>query len=429
MSRRIVLLTLAVTSLVVLAFLVPLLSLVRDVAAARETTYATGEAQSTAALVGVDDDTLAATLSRFNAGAGGRRTTVFGPGTEVRGAAAARDAAVDAVAAGQEPVTVEVPGGRAVLVPVLLERGQVAVVRTFVPAAALRTGVGRASTALVVLGLALLAAAAGVAWLLGRSLVRPLLSVAGTADTLRAGDLSARAAGTGTAEVVRIAGALDGLAARITELLQAEREAAADLSHRLRTPLTALRLDAEGLRDPEEAERILAAADALERMVSHVITQARRPGGRRADAAADAAAVARERVTFWSALAEEQERPVRQDIPAGPVPVPVAADELAAALDALLGNVLAHTPVGTGFSVRVLAAPVPAVEVTDAGPGIADATLLDRGRSGGASTGLGLDIARRTAEDAGGRLELSSGPAGLRATLWLGPLPDPAAGG
>jgi len=422
-SRRIVLVTLAVTTLVVLAFLVPLLALVRDVAASQETITATVEAQSAAALVNVDDAALDTTLQRLNA-TSDRRTTVFA-GDRVRGAAGERDAAVDAVAASRRATTVEVPGGRAVLVPVLgADQRTSAVVRTFVPDAALRGGVGRASSALVLLGVLLLAAAGGLAWLLGRSLVRPLLSVAGTADALRGGDPSARAVPADPPEVRRIAEALNGLADRIAELLQAEREAAADLSHRLRTPLTALRLDAEGLRDAEEGERVLGAVDALERMVSHVIAQARRPV-RTAVASSDAVAVVHNRVEFWSALAEEQERPVRQELPAAPVPVPVGADELAAAVDALLGNVFAHTPVGTGFAVAVRPGPVPAVLVQDAGPGIHDPALLSRGRSGGSSTGLGLDIVRRTAEAAGGRLDLSAAqPSGLRAVVWLGPPPS-----
>jgi signal transduction histidine kinase len=419
-TRRIVWLTLAVTSLVGIAFLVPLLALVRDVAASRETVEAQADAQSVAALAGLSDESLALTLQRVNTGSE-RRTTVF-RGDRVEGAPGTRDAAVDAVERSRTAVTVDVAGGgRAVLVPVL--GAEPAVVRTVIPADALTRGVGRASLALVLLGVVLLAAAGALAWAIGRSLVRPLMSVAGTAGALRAGDLTARAEPADPAEVRRIAEALNGLADRIAELLQAEREAAADLSHRLRTPLTALRLDAEGLRDPEEAERLLAGVDGVERMVSHVIASARRPAPV-AGVVSDAAAVLRERAEFWSVLAEDQERPVGVDVPAVPVPVPVAADALAAAVDALLGNVFAHTPVGSAIAVSVRPGPVPAVVVQDSGPGIADPALLVRGVSGGASTGLGLDIARRTAEDAGGRLDLAPvTPTGLRATLWLGPPP------
>ena len=71
--------------------------------------------------------------------------------------------------------------------------------------------------------------------------------------------------------------ALNLLADRIDELISEERETVADLSHRLRTPLTALRLDAEALRDPEDAERVGAHVTAFERMLTAVIHSARRP--------------------------------------------------------------------------------------------------------------------------------------------------------
>ena len=92
-------------------------------------------------------------------------------------------------------------------------------------------------------------------------------------------------------------------------------------------------------------------------------------------------------------------------------------------MDALLGNVFAHTPEGTGFAVgwpparrrRVLV-------VADAGPGLRGPTARGRGSSGGGSTGLGLDIARRAAEAAGGRLEIEPGrPTGAVVLLHLGP--------
>jgi signal transduction histidine kinase len=59
------------------------------------------------------------------------------------------------------------------------------------------------------------------------------------------------------------------------------------------------------------------------------------------------------------------------------------------------------------------------VVVEDAGEGL-DPEDVARGRSGAGSTGLGLDVARRTAEQAGGRLVVDRGPlGGARVTLEL----------
>jgi len=224
-----------------------------------------------------------------------------------------------------------------------------------------------------------------------------------------------------------VATALNHLAGRIQELLEQERETLADLSHRLRTPLTALRLEAEALSVPGEATRMTARVDAVERAVSGLIRQARRrteePAGQ-----CDAAAVVRDRVAFWSVLAVDTERAMTVTIAEGPLPVAVSADGLAAAVDALLGNVFAHTPDGTGFAVHLAARPGGGAELTivDEGPGLPGGAgdPASRGASGGTSTGLGLDIASRAAQTSGGAMRLGAGPTGgARVTLALGPRP------
>ena len=90
------------------------------------------------------------------------------------------------------------------------------------------------------------------------------------------------------------------------------------------------------------------------------------------------------------------------------------ARDLGDALDALIGNVFAHTPEGVAFRVAVArsSATTAWVEVADDGPGIPAADVLERGRSEAGSTGLGLDIARRTAERGGGSIEIGSSPSG-----------------
>ncbi len=138
------------------------------------------------------------------------------------------------------------------------------------------------------------------------------------------------------------------------------------------------------------------------------------------------AAVARERAAFWAPLAEDQNRATGTTMPEHAVPVPVPTDELAAALDALIGNVLDHTPHGTPFTVTVRRTASGEAELTvaDEGPGFPGPASPARGTSGAGSTGLGLDIARRTAQEANGRFEAVSTADGAKVTLTFPPAPE-----
>lgn len=412
MRRRLLVLVAATTSLVLVAFLVPLALLLRTVAADRAVQGATVEAQALSPLVATSDPAaLQLTLQQLNA-TPPTGFTVFLPDGSVLGAPAGRSPLVELAARGTS-ATGDVDGGREIVFAVRDRSAATAVIRTVVPDAALTAGVTRSWLLLAALGVLLLATSLLLADRLGRRVVRAAGELAATSHRLAAGDLTARAATDGPGELAVVATALNGLAARISDLLREERETVADLAHRVRTPLTALRLDAEALRDPEDARRIGAGVDGVQRAVSRAIEQARRRGSD-AGGACDAAAVVRERLAFWAVLAEDTDRAVDVDVPAGPVPVALPRAELEAALDAVLGNVFAHTADGTRFAVRL----IPTVDgaeigVCDAGPGLPPgADALRRGASGAGSTGLGLDIARRAAERSGGHLGLRPGPLG-----------------
>jgi signal transduction histidine kinase len=271
------------------------------------------------------------------------------------------------------------------------------------------------------LGALLILVAVAVADRLARSLVRPVGDLASAARRMAAGDLETRVEPEGPPEIAEVGTAFNHLADRLDDLLAAERESVADLSHRLRTPLTALRLQAEMLEDREAAGSLLDDIDRLGREVDAVIAEARRPSSAAGRRRADLAAVAAHRVDFWGVLAEEQARSVERAIPTEPVAVPLAEEDVATAVDTLLDNVFTHTPPGAGYRVEVAGGP-PTLIVDDAGPGFADEGLVERGRSGAGGTGLGLDIVRRIARRAGGGISVARSPiGGARVVVRFGP--------
>ena len=420
MRLRIVALVVATSSLVLVSFLVPLALVLRTLAADRAVSTATAEAQSMAPLItSLSPRSLRLTVETVNA-ANSTPVTIFLPDGTVAGEPAPQTPSVRLALHGQSFST-SVPGGVEVLVAVAGLPDGTAVIRSFVPDAVLRHGVARAWLLLLGVGAFLLLLSVTVADQLARSLVRPLAALALAADRLASGDLTARATVTGPPEVRRAANGLNRLAIRIGDLLARERESVADLSHRLRTPLTALRIDAESLRD----SRLLDDVTAMERTVSEIIRQARRqPGGPAQEIACDAAEIVAERAAFWRPLAEDQERGMRVEVAAQPAFVQVSRDDLAACADILLENVFTHTPEGAGLTVRLSRRAGGGVwlVVADDGPGFPSAGPVRRGRSSGGSTGLGLDIARRIAEESGGTLTLGrSASGGGSVTLGFGP--------
>lgn len=255
-------------------------------------------------------------------------------------------------------------------------------------------------------GLALIILSAACSELVSRRLTQPLVSTAETAEKLSAGDLNARAPVRGAQEVASVATALNQLADRIEDLLASERETIADLSHRLRTPMTAIRLDAEALVGSQRAQDLSRHIAQLDRTLTSVIRHALQPQRGDGLRQCDARAVVRDRVDFWTPLAEDQGRAVDVVLPDAPSEVGCTDDDLAAAVDALLENVIAHTPEGTPLRVELTAVEDGArLDVIDHGPGIPHGAGL-RGRSDRGSSGLGLDIARSCADSTGGSLGL-----------------------
>ncbi|MCX6401855.1 MAG: HAMP domain-containing sensor histidine kinase [Propionibacteriales bacterium] len=415
MRTRITWLVVATTSTIVVSFVVPLCLLVRTVAEDRAMAAADQEARNVAIIMaGLDDEQqLVDLLAGLDDSESPTTSVLTADGQQLGGGPSmTEDPDVARARAGEAFRVVADDRGR-VLLPVVVDSGT-SVVRTVVDEDELRQGVSRAWAGIIGLGAILMIAAVAVARSLGRRISEPLHEVAGTAHRLREGELDARATVRGTEETQELARALNGLAERTTELLASERAAVGDLSHRLRTPVTALRLDAEAVDDAALAERLQEHIGVLQRTIDTIVEEARRPVRDDLGSRCDAVDVVAERIEFWEVLAEDQSRPLSVGLASGPLITATSAKDLRDLVDILVDNVFAHTPDGTPFSVHLTQTAgaegnFVVLRVSDRGPGFDASTSSPRRRG---STGLGLEIAERTARGVGGALTRADRPGG-----------------
>src|SRR3954454_17051284 len=203
------------------------------------------------------------------------------------------------------------------------------------------------------------AAAAGLAVLQARRFIRPLERLATTSTRLGEGDFSARAGRMDLPELDRVARALDAAAVQIAQLVGRQREFAANVSHQLRTPLTAmiLRLDElASLDDPaaarEEIDATLRVADRLERTVTALLALAR-AGDIGEPRDVDLAELADRHGDAWQPVYADAGRPLRLEVER-PLPARVRPGGVAQALDVLLENALTHGAGATRLSARTV---------------------------------------------------------------------------
>ena len=266
-------------------------------------------------------------------------------------------------------VVAEVTGGAAAIVPVAFGGGELIVVTAFVDHNTLREGVTSSWLILTALGLIVVIGSVPIADRFAVTIVRPVRDLSDAAHRWAGGDLTARVAPGGPPEVAESGRAFNQLAERLTDLLAAERERVADLSHRLRTPLAALRLQAESTNDPDQRAALITDIVHMESEVTALIEDVRRSEVD-GPASSDLAEVAEARMGFWQVVAAAQDRTATMVRPDDPIPVGVAAADVLAVLDNLVQNVLTHTEAGVAFNVSVTADP-PTLTVADEGEGLA----------------------------------------------------------
>lgn len=433
MRRSLILTVTAAVTMVLLAMLVPMAVLLRDYVLEDRLASAALEVQATETVVSgaaEDPGSVAVFLDRINQDSTTLTTVLYADGTAIGPQPGESSRVQQARTSGQARVD-DVDGGAEILVPVSLggssaSASETPVVRIFVPAPGLGSEtVLWAAVAMVGLGIALLLGSLLVADRVGRSFVDPIRRLA--VYTQRLGDETRPDPEplSGPLEVRELNLTIQRLVDRIDHLLERERQAVSDLSHRLRTPITTLRLRIESLTSDDDRSRLSQDLDHLQTMVNHVVTEARRSEREGLVVGAEAVAIITERAEFWRPLAEDQRREMFLDLPAEDTFVRASAQDLAALADVLLDNVFTHTPEGAAVAIALTPSDGggAVLIVEDAGPGFPEGVdVVRRGTSGTDSTGLGLAIANKTATESGGGLVVErSSAGGGRVVVDLGP--------
>jgi signal transduction histidine kinase len=268
---------------------------------------------------------------------------------------------------------------------------------------------------LVLVAIVLVVVAGLVGYVAARALSRPFRELADSAHALGRGrfDLDVPHYRIPEAEVIGVA--LQQSASRLHDLLRREREFASNVSHQLRTPITALRLELEDLAlwrevprpAVEQLHRSLRELDRLNDTVTHLLDVAR---GQRLVSSSDVdlTELVDDAVRRWEQLADGREitvlrsRPVKVDLAPGPIEQ---------VLDVLIENALRH---GVGrVTVDVTDAGDHArIRVRDEGSAEIGADVFERhvNRPGSEGMGIGLAVATEVADALGGRLSLETSP-------------------
>ncbi len=331
---------------------------------------------------------------------------VEGPAGSSALQAAARSLAVGLTGA-RSPRTVDVADSRLLARAVTVRSGDRAVVVVAESLVPYERTERYALIVGLVLGSIVVVGSAAVAWWSIHRALEPVAAMAARAREWSEHDLDRRFdLGPPQDEITALGQTLDGLLARVAEVIRSEQRLSQEMAHELRTPLTAVRAEAElaqlepdlSDRTCESLARIVDASDGMAAAIATLMALARSAGSPgRAQVGSLLASVA----DGWGE---------RAPVVVGPVPdqlaVAAPAELVERALSPLVENAVRHARTRVDLVVELALHSV-LVHVRDDGPGTGDGDLEELFRPGARSSasegaGLGLALARRVARSAGG---------------------------
>jgi signal transduction histidine kinase len=407
LRRRVLVSIMTVTALAVILFALPLAAAVQRLYRTETVTALQRDAARAAAVV---PDTIPGgpgSLPRRLSSApsfgvydmAGRRVAGSGPARSALAASGAKAQVRDGV----EGVDL------AVIVPIPSDQKAVGTVRAAVPYRLVTDRVHRAWAAMALLALLAIGLAAVLARRQAVHLAAPLERLTHLARALGDGDFTVRAERFGVREADTASQALESTATQLGRLMDRERAFSSDVSHQLRTPLTALMVGLESALERPDADLRPALHDALSRTehlrntIEDLISLVRRPGF--AGTPVDLGALVEDVGTRWDTLLAARGRRLvcvaEPHLPRCLAP-PAAVRQI---LDVLISNALWHGDGTVTIEVRA-DGPQVAIDVSDEGAGLPaePAELLADSAERADGHGQGLPLAHSLAMAAGGSL-------------------------
>lgn len=285
-----------------------------------------------------------------------------------------------------------------------------------------------------------------IAWWSARRFARPLTQLSLAAQQLRGGNFSARvpmyrSLERRTDETARLLKDFNIMADALERLERERQYSVAAIAHELRTPVTVLRGQLEGVRDgvfaatPQELEKLLSHTELLSRLIEDLqLLSLAEAGALRLELAP---LNAREVLTRLQAdhlpRAKAQQVALVLELPAERIAVCADRRRFEQVLSNIVNNALRHTPPrGTVRIQAEVRGQAVIIEVHNTGQGFTPEALSrgferfystpdrERGRS---SSGLGLAISKSLVEAHGGQIELfnTEAGAGVRISLPVQP--------